>query len=201
MFYQFFYKGRVKNGYLQVLSLIFLRITWLVQKYLVHLQYIFNCNILNIMKKVLSILFALVCCTSLASAVTYVYNGRSTYSGDILLTWDGKYLYQDKSTYSGDILLTFDGRYVYKGKSEYSGDILLTWDGKYLYSGKSTYSGDILLTWDGSYIYSGKSTYSGDILYTYNRQYVYKGRSTYSGDVLLTIDGSLPIAVLMMVLL
>ena len=70
----------------------------------------------------------------------------------------------------------------------------------YIYGGRSTYSSDILCTWDGSYIYSGKSTYSSDIMYTYDRQYLYQGRSTYSSDVLLTIEGVLPIAVLISLL-
>ena len=152
------------------------------------------------MKKLFATLLILVCYSSLASAVSYIYNGRSTYSSDILFTWDGKYLYNGRSTYSSDIILTFDGKYIYKGRSSYSSDIIATWDGKYLYQDRSTYSSDIILTWDGTYIYKGRSTYSSDILYTFDKKYAYKGRSTYSNDILCTVDGPIPVAVMMIVL-
>ena len=42
-------------------------------------------------------------------AQTYFYKGNSTYSGNILYTWDGKHLYKGNSTYSGNILSTMDG--------------------------------------------------------------------------------------------
>ena len=154
----------------------------------------------SIMKKISTLLFLLLFCSSFASAVTYIYKGKSTYSSDILFTWDGKYLYNGKSTYSSDVILTFDGSYIYNGKSTYSSDIVCTWDGRYIYEGKSLYSSDIVLTWDGSFVYKGKSTYSSDILYTYDRKYAYKGRSSYTSDILCTVDGHLPIAVLMIIL-
>ena len=74
----------------------------------------------------LSILLPL---ASFAEAQTYMYRGRSDYSGDILYSWDGRYMYQGRSTYSGDVLYGFDGRYVYQGRSTYSGDILYSFNG------------------------------------------------------------------------
>jgi hypothetical protein len=154
----------------------------------------------NTMKKILTLFLAL-SAFGIAHAVTYVYNGRSTYSSDILFTWDGKHLYQGRSTYSSDIILTFDGRNIYAGNSTYSSDILANFDGEYFFEERSTYSSDILAHWDGLRIYKGRSSYSSDILYTYNRQYVFRGNSTYSSDILLTIEGVLPIAVLITILL
>ena len=79
------------------------------------------------MKKFSFLLFLFLLVSSMAHAVTYVYKGRSTYSSDILFTWDGKYLYAGRSTYSSDVILTFDGKYIYAGRSTYSSDILGTW--------------------------------------------------------------------------
>ena len=70
-----------------------------------------------------------------------------------------------------------------------------------MFEERSTYSSDILAHWDGLRIYKGRSSYSSDVLYTYNRQYVFRGNSTYSSDILLTIEGVLPIAVLITILL
>ena len=42
-------------------------------------------------------------------------------SGDV-------HIYKGRSTYSGNVLYTFDGRYVYKGRGTYSGNILYTTD-------------------------------------------------------------------------
>jgi hypothetical protein len=47
----------------------------------------------------------------------------------IVLTFDGRYVYQGRSTYSGDILLTVSDGHVYRGRSTYSGDILYSFDG------------------------------------------------------------------------
>ena len=97
-----------------------------------------------------TLLLALLCSlVSFAEAQTYLYRGRSSYSGDILYSWDGRYMYQGRSSYSGDILYSFDGRYVYQGRSTYSGDILLTVSDGHVYRGRSTYSGDILYSFDG----------------------------------------------------
>ena len=49
-------------------------------------------------------------------AQTRFYKGNSSYSSDILYTWDGKSLYKGNSSYSSDILYTFDGKYVYRGR-------------------------------------------------------------------------------------
>lgn len=38
-------------------------------------------------------------------------------------------LYRGNSTYSGNIIFTFDGRHIYRGNSTYSGNILYTLDG------------------------------------------------------------------------
>ena len=109
-------------------------------------------------------------------------------------------IYKGKSTYSGDIIVTWNGKYPYQGKSTYPGDIMITWDGKYLYKGKSTYPGDILVTWEGEYLYKGKSNYSGDILYTMNGKYLYQGKSTYSGDILYALDGSISVPILISII-
>ena len=96
-----------------------------------------------------TLLLALLCSlVSFAEAQTYLYRGRSSYSGDILYSWDGRYMYKGRSDYSGDILITFDGQYIYRGRSTYSGDILYTVSGGHLYRGKSTYSGDILYSFN-----------------------------------------------------
>ena len=80
------------------------------------------------MKKLLTILFVLL--PMIAAAQSRLYRGNSTYSSDILCTYDGKYLYNGNSTYSSDIVLTYDGRYVYDGRSTYSSDILYTIQGR-----------------------------------------------------------------------
>ena len=69
-----------------------------------------------------------------------------------------------------------------------------------MYRGNSTYISDILCTYDGKYLYNGNSTYSSDIVLTYDGRHVYDGRSTYSSDILYTIKGSIPIAVLVMLI-
>ena len=63
-------------------------------------------------------------------AQSHMYRGGSTYTSNILYTFDGKYLYRGNSTYSSDIIYTFDGQRVYRGNSTYSSDILYTLDGE-----------------------------------------------------------------------
>lgn len=58
------------------------------------------------------------------------YKGNSTYSSDILYSFDGKYIYNGRSTYSSDILYTYDGKYIYNGRSNYSSDILYSFDSR-----------------------------------------------------------------------
>ncbi len=62
-------------------------------------------------------------------------------------------LYRGKSSYSGDIIYSFDGKAVYKGRSSYSGDILYSWDGKYIYKYTFTKVTDIptslIISYDG----------------------------------------------------
>lgn len=85
----------------------------------------------------------------LATAQSRIYKGNSTYSSDVILTFDGKYIYNGKSTYSSDAIATFDGKYIYKGRSTYSSDVMFTYDGRHIYKGRSTYSSDILYTVKG----------------------------------------------------
>ena len=49
---------------------------------------------------------------SLAGSNTHLYRGSSTYTSDILCTWDGRHLYRGNSTYTSDILYTWDGRHL-----------------------------------------------------------------------------------------
>ena len=67
------------------------------------------------MKRFLVFLLALIPIFTIAQS--RIYKGNSTYSGNILYTFDGKYLYKGNSTYSGNILYTFDGKHLYKGNS------------------------------------------------------------------------------------
>lgn len=73
--------------------------------------------------RAISIKILLILLFTLASGVvvaqTHFYKGNSSYSSDILYTWDGKSLYRGNSTYSSDILYTFDGKHVYRGRSSY----------------------------------------------------------------------------------
>ena len=52
--------------------------------------------------------FILISCVAVI-AQTKIYRGNSTYSSDILYTFDKKYAYKGRSTYSSDILCTVDG--------------------------------------------------------------------------------------------
>lgn len=63
-------------------------------------------------------------------AQSKIYRGNSTYSSNVLYTWDGRHLYRGRSTYSSDILYTIDDTHVYRGRSTYSSHILLTLSGK-----------------------------------------------------------------------
>ena len=149
--------------------------------------------------KMVAVAVLLLTTCSLAQAA-YIYRGNSTYSSDILYTYDGRYLYRGRSTYSSDILYTYYRGHVYHGRSTYSSDIVCTWDLRYVYRGNSTYSSDIVCTWDGRYLYRGRSTYSSDIVYTYCNGHVYQGRSTYSSDIVCTTDGHIPIPLLMLIM-
>ena len=79
-------------------------------------------------KPLLSLFIIAFFSTIMAQGSTHLYRGRSSYSSDILYTWDGRYIYRGRSTYSSDILCTYDGRYLYRGNSTYSSDILYTTD-------------------------------------------------------------------------
>ena len=59
------------------------------------------------MKRVL--ILALLIVPLLAVAQSRIYKGSSTYSSDILLTFDGKYIYRGNSTYRSNILYTVSG--------------------------------------------------------------------------------------------
>ena len=145
-------------------------------------------------------LVAMIAVTIQAQAASHIYRGNSTYTSDIIATWDGRYLYKGNSTYNSDILLTYDGKYLYAGRSTYISDIMGTWDGRYLYQGRSTYISDIIATWDGKYIYEGRSTYISNIMNTVTGKHVYRGRSTYNSDILYTITGRIPIPVLLTII-
>ena len=81
------------------------------------------------MKRTLLLLLAVVALTMQVEALTHIYRGRSTYTSDIIATWDGKYIYQGRSTYMSDIIATVTGQHVYQGRSTYSSDILYTISG------------------------------------------------------------------------
>lgn len=59
-------------------------------------------------KPLLSLFIIAFFSTIMAQGSTHLYRGRSSYSSDILYTWDGRYLYRGNSTYSSDILYTTD---------------------------------------------------------------------------------------------
>lgn len=63
----------------------------------------------KIMRKLLTVI--LLTLTTFAMGQAKYFKGNSTYTSDILYTWDGKYLYKGNSTYSSDILLTWDGKF------------------------------------------------------------------------------------------
>lgn len=42
-------------------------------------------------------------------AQTQLFRGKSSYSGDILFTFDGQSIFKGRSTYSGDILYSING--------------------------------------------------------------------------------------------
>ena len=101
-------------------------------------------------------------------AQTKIYRGNSTYSSDILYSWDGRYLYRGNSSYTSDIIATWDGRFLYRGRSNYSSDTLYTFDGKYIYQGRSNYTSDTVATWSNNRLYAGYSVYTSDIIYRVN---------------------------------
>ena len=102
---------------------------------------------LEAMKRLL--IFLLLLLPFVAEAQSRLYKGNSTYSSDILYTYDGKHLYAGSSTYSGDTLFTCDGKYLYVGCSTYTTHTLCTITRKHIYRGRSSYSGDILYTMSG----------------------------------------------------
>lgn len=59
------------------------------------------------MKRIILIIITLISINGMAQ--TYLYKGNSSYSSDILYSFDGKALYKGRSTYSSDILFSFDG--------------------------------------------------------------------------------------------
>ena len=62
------------------------------------------------MKRLIAIILILLGTATAFAQKSHICRGNSTYSSDVLYTWDGRYLYQGISTYSSDILLTIDGR-------------------------------------------------------------------------------------------
>ncbi len=62
-------------------------------------------------------------------AQVHVFKGNSTFTSNILYTWDGKYLYKGNSTFTSNILYTWDVKHLYKGNSTFTSNILFTYDG------------------------------------------------------------------------
>ena len=79
------------------------------------------------MKRLILLIFVLL--PLWAAAQSYLYKGRSTFSGDVLYTFDGQRLYKGRSTFSGNVLYTLDGRYIYRGRSTFSTSTLYTLEG------------------------------------------------------------------------
>ena len=77
-----------------------------------------------------ALFLALLIVPLLAVAQSRIYKGCSTYSSDILYTYDGKYLYCGNCTYGSDALYTFDGKHIYRGNSTYGSDALYTVSGR-----------------------------------------------------------------------
>ena len=42
-------------------------------------------------------------------SMSHIYQGNSTYTNDVLYSYDDEFLYKGKSSYRSDILYTFDG--------------------------------------------------------------------------------------------
>lgn len=59
------------------------------------------------MKRVL--LLILILFPMWAAAQSYLYKGRSTFSGNTLYTFDGRYIYKGRTTFSSSTLYTYDG--------------------------------------------------------------------------------------------
>ena len=82
------------------------------------------------MKKALILLVAMIAMAMQAQAASHIYRGNSTYTSNIIATWDGKYIYEGRSTYISDIMNTVTGKHVYRGRSTYNSDILYTITGR-----------------------------------------------------------------------
>ena len=77
---------------------------------------------------------------------------------------DGTHLYQGNSSYSSDILLTYRGGKIYNGRSTYDSDVVATWrDGK-MYRGRSVYQSDVLFTYKDNKVYRRNEPYQSSIL-------------------------------------
>ena len=63
--------------------------------------------IMRAVKTLLTITF--IAFSLFGSAQVRLFRGNSTYSSNILYTFDGRHLYRGRSTYSSDILCTFSG--------------------------------------------------------------------------------------------
>ena len=59
------------------------------------------------MKRIILIIITLISINGMAQ--TYLYKGNSSYSSDILYSFDGKHVYRGRSSYSSDILYNMDG--------------------------------------------------------------------------------------------
>ena len=80
------------------------------------------------MKKITGLMLMLML-SAMVCAQSHIYRGNSTYTSNILYTFDGKHVYKGNSTYTSNILYTFDGEHLYKGNSTYTSNIIRTVDG------------------------------------------------------------------------
>jgi len=94
-------------------------------------KFVYFCKkiMITIMRHLVITLMLLSALLPVSAQKIHLYQGNSTYTSDILYTYDGRHLYQGNSTYTSDILLTYDGRHLYRGNSTYTSDILYTYDG------------------------------------------------------------------------
>ena len=80
------------------------------------------------LKRLLTIIIIL-SASIIAYAQTKVYEGRSSYTSDVVCNVkDGK-IYKGQSSYTSDILATVRNQNVYSKTSSYSSDILFHYDG------------------------------------------------------------------------
>lgn len=144
------------------------------------------------MKRLLTVIFITLLSLTMYAQVR-VYNGRSTYTSDVVCNVkDGK-VYKKNSTYTSDIICNVRGKRIYRGTSGYTSDVICNIQEGKVYKGTSSYSSDILFTIRDGKIYKGRSEYTSDIIATIRNGKVYSGTSSYSSDIMFHYDGMLSI--------